>query len=311
MTKDRLRTGINIPREDGKGCRLVPTCLGKIKRVCVLNRYLLEDTSIDFTQKTWDMIVYFQSALNDKGFDWKHNKFMKPVIAEITDEEREKCLEELTNKASLKKQSLIEEFGKLYLENRDSSDNWSFSRHGRTLIRYFDGFCEKKHDTTSTVTILGEIHQNDKTYVPPCRMGEPCGGCKEVQRLLSVYGCNHIRRALRELKSNLHQPTEISSILTISTECENALIEFQNLIPKDLTQQRLIDMKFSMRSLCLILAVKKSCTLGPFKLKRGIRAKGCQGLKCRTCPNIQARVARYSLNDISECVQELKDKLPN
>ncbi|CAH6419937.1 Hypothetical protein HVR_LOCUS999 [uncultured virus] len=321
MKNERLKTSNNVPHENGKECTIVPTRLGDIGGICILNKCLLEDASINFTQKTWDMIVYFQSARDDLPFGWKHNKFMKPVIAEITDEERERCFEELTNKAALKKSSLIEEFGRLYLENKESFNESSFSRCGWNLIHHFDGFCEKIRDTPPTVTILGEITPmvasiasvflNAKPYVPSCHRGEPCNGCKEVQRLLSIYECDDIHDALSQLKSNLHQSTEQISSPIISVEREDALKNFQDLIPENLTPQGLIDSKFSGQTLCLILAIKKSCTLKPSKLKYGILPKGCQGSKCITCANIQARVAQYSIDDILESIQELENKLHN
>lgn len=151
----RLATSINYP--EGNGIRIVPTVLGKIQGICRLNHCAIEDPKIHFTQKTWDVIVCFQSAHDDKTFGWEHNKFMKPMIVNISEEERISCLEELIDKVATKKESMIKKFGELYMTNKDIRDKLSLSSYGWNLIKYFDGFCGPKTISPPQVTILGEI----------------------------------------------------------------------------------------------------------------------------------------------------------
>lgn len=242
---DRLATSYNVPHEDEHGGTIHNTTLGKIRAICGSNRCVLEDPKIKFSQTAWDMIVYFQIGRNDTTFGWRYNKLMKEVISDISDEDRELCLQELTQKAAIKRTSLLENFGQLYLANKEHwNDDWVFC-YDWNLIHHFDGTCRRKTNvppSRPTVTILGDvtpevasIFLNLKPYIPACHRDEPCGGCEEVERLLSIYTCNDIHHGLTELKHNLRKSgkfsNELIEVTSSSDGRERAIKDFSALIP--------------------------------------------------------------------------------
>lgn len=260
------------------------TVLRRIESICNANLCVVEDPEVRFTPLTYDIIIFFQSNRNDP-LKLKYNKIMGEIVNEIPENIREFSLKELEEKVSLKKAILLEEFNRLYRNNRNYYFKWSLSLCSWILINYFEEKCVRQW-------MLIKNSFSDNIPMPLCFNGELCFGCEETKRLVSIYSCDKIKGGLDELKQNIQQ------------EKERLLDRFRTL----LSEKHIIkNLNLSGQTYCLISYVLKSCSMSDSGLSS--LYSECRGTECTTCKSISARINQYSLTDIENCLKELKRKL--